>query len=266
MTMLRSVLGKTLWDERRGILVWAIGIVAVGCFYAAFFPAINTPDVAAMMDAMAPELMEALGFTAVGTPAGYLGSTTFGLLGPILTIIFAAWMGIRAVAGDEEAGRLDLLLAHPVARIRVVVERFLALVLAVIAVSSLLFLALLAISGVAELDSIGPANLLAAAVQLAGLGVFFGGLALAIGAATGSRAITAGVVAVVAILSYFGNTLAAQIDGLGWARDVSVFRYYSGGRPLVNGFQAADLAVLLVLAALLVAIGALVFNRRDVAV
>jgi ABC-2 type transport system permease protein len=264
--MLRSVLTKTLWEERQGILAFAVGIVAVGCFYASFFPAINTPDVAAMMENMAPELMEALGFTAVGTPVGYLGSTTFGLLGPILTIIFAAWMGIRAVAGDEEAGRLDLLLAHPVSRIRVVVERFGALVLAVLIVSLLLFAALVVISGVAQFDTIGATNLLAAALHLAVLGVFFGGLALAVGAATGSRSIASGVVAVVAILSYFGNTLAAQIDGLGWARDVSPFRYYSGGRPLANGLQPADLAVLVVVAVLLVAGGCALFNRRDVAV
>jgi ABC-2 type transport system permease protein len=264
--VLRSLLTKTLWDQRRGILAFAIGITAVGTLYAAFFPMISTPDMAAMMDSFAPEMMEALGFTAIGTAAGYLGSTTFGLLGPILTIIFGAWMGIRAVAGDEEAGRLDLLLAHPVSRIRVVAERFVALLLALVGVSLVLFLALALISGVAELGEIGLPNLLAASLHLAVLGAFFGGLALAVGAATGSRAIASAVVAVVAIVAYFGNTLAAQIEGLAWARDVSPFHFYSGGRPLVNGVQPVDLAILLVAATALVALGTVVFNRRDVAV
>jgi hypothetical protein len=39
-----------------------------------------------------------------------------------------------------------------------------------------------------------------------------------------------------------------------------------GGRPLANGFQAADVAVLLGTATVLVAAGALVFSRRDVSV
>ncbi len=264
--MLRSLLAKTIRDERRGILAWAVGIVAVGTFYAAFFPVINAPDVAGMMDNMAPELMEALGFTAIATPAGYLGSTTFGLLGPILTIMFASWMGIRAVAGDEDAGRLDLLLAHPVSRVRIVVERFGALAVAVVAVCLVLFAALVAISGPAQFSDLGATSLLAAAIHLAVLGIFFGGLALAVGAATGSRSITSGVVAVVAILSYFGNTLAAQIDGLGWARDISPFHFYSGGRPLVNGVQVTDLAILVLVAIALVGVGTALFTRRDVAV
>ena len=45
------------------------------------------------MESFAPEFMEALGFAAITTPAGYLGSTTFGLLGPILMILFGAWFG-----------------------------------------------------------------------------------------------------------------------------------------------------------------------------
>ena len=264
--MLRSVFAKTLWEQRRSLLAWAIGITAVGVFYASFFPAINTPDISAAMENIAPEFMEALGFAAIATPAGYLGSTTFGILGPILVIIMCAWIGTRAIAGDEETGRLDILLAHPVSRTRIVVERYGALVVGVVLVCLVLFVALVAISGVAQLGDIGASNLLAASIHLAALGAFFGGLALAVGAATGSRAITSASIAVVGILSYFGNTLASQIDFIAWARDLSPFRYYSGGRPLVNGLQPTDLLILLGVGLGLVAVGALVFNRRDVGV
>ena len=264
--MLRSIFAKTLWEQRRALLGWTIGITAVGVFYAAFYPAINSPEISSAMDAIAPELMEALGFAAISTPAGYLGSTTFGLLGPILTIIFGASLGIRAVAGDEETGRLDVLLAHPVSRARIAAERFGSLALAMLLVSLVLFVALVAASGPAQFGEIGVANLLAAALHLAVLGTFFGGLALAVGAATGSRAIATAVVAIVGVVSYFANTLAAQVEAIAWARDLSPFRYYSGGRPLVNGLQAVDLGILLVVAGALVVAGIAAFSRRDVAV
>ena len=61
--MLHSVFGKTLWQQRRALLAWAIGITAVGVFYAAFFPAMNGPEISEAMENIAPELMEALGFT-----------------------------------------------------------------------------------------------------------------------------------------------------------------------------------------------------------
>ena len=264
--MLRNVLTKTLWEMRRSLLGWTIGITAVGVFYAAFFPAIRTPEYEEMMESFAPEMMEALGFTAITTPAGYLGSTTFGLLGPILMIAFATWFGTRAIAGDEDSGKLDLLLAHPVSRWEIVAQRFGALIVASIGISLVLFVGLVAVSGPAEFDDIGVANLLAASTHLAALGILFGGLALAVGAATASRALSTAAVAIVGIVGYFGNTMAARIPEIGLLGDVSPFRLYSGGRPLVNGFQPLDLAALAVAAIVLVAIGGAVFNRRDVAV
>ena len=264
--MLRSLVTKTLWEQRKALIGWTIGITAVGVFYAGFFPAMNGPEISEAMENIAPELMEALGFTAISTPAGYLGSTTFGLLGPILTIVMGTWLGVRAVAGDEDSGRLDVLLAHPISRVRLAVERFVALAIAMLLVCLVLFAALAAVSDVAQLGEIGITNLLAASLHLAGLGIFFGGLALAVGAATGSRGIATAVVAVVGVVSYFANTLAAQIDAVSWARNLSPFRYYSGGRPLVNGVQSADLAILVILAIALVAVGTALFTRRDVGV
>jgi ABC-2 type transport system permease protein len=264
--MLRSVFTKTLWEMRRALLGWTIGATAVGVLYAAFYPAIKAPEYAEMMESFAPELMEALGFTDFVSPAGYLGSTTFGILGPVLLIIFGAWFGTRAVAGDEDNGKLDVLLAHPVPRWRIVVERFGSLIVGAAIICLVLFAALLAISGPAEFADIGAANLLAGSTHLAALTIFFGGLALAVGAATGSRGLATGVVAIVGVLGYFGNTMSSQIQEIAWVRDISPFKYYAGGRPLANGFQAVDLTVLIVMAVVLVAIGTAFFSRRDVAV
>ena len=91
-------------------------------------------------------------------------------------------------------------------------------------------------------------------------------LALPVGAATGRRSAAFAAVAVVAILGFFGNNLGPTIEGLGWLRDISPFRYYSGGQPLRNGLQPADLLVLAIVSLLLVGAGGWRFNRRDLAV
>jgi len=264
--MLRSVFGKSLWDQRRGILIWTVAIAAVGVLYAAFWPLMNNPEMAAVLDAYPPELLDALGFTDITSPAGYLGATTFGLLGPFLVLVFGAILGSRAIAGDEEAGRLDVLLAHPVERWSVVVQRFAAMVLALALPMVLLFVALLVASGPAEFTSIGVARLAAATLQLGTFGVFFGSLALAVGAAIGSRGIAWGAVALVGVLGYLANTLAPSIDAISWSRSFSPFYYYSGGRPLVNGLQVDDMLVLLACVAVLVAVALVGFRRRDIAV
>jgi ABC-2 type transport system permease protein len=264
--MLRSVFTKTLWDQRRVLLGWTIGITAVGVGYAAFYPAVNSPQYLDMLESFPPGVMDAMGFADIGTAAGYLGSTTFGLLGPALIVAMAAALGGSAIAGDEESGRLDLTLAHPVSRWAVLTQRFAALVVGMFVVCAVLALALLAISGPAELNEIGPANLAAGGLQLALLGTLFGAVAIAVGAATGRRTLVYAVVAIVGVVGFFGNNLGPAVEGLAWLRDVSPFHYYSGGLPLRNGVQPVDAAVLALASIVLVVAGGWRFDRRDLAV
>jgi ABC-2 type transport system permease protein len=264
--MLRSVFGKSLWDQRRGILIWTLAIAAVGVLYAAFWPLMDNPEMAAVLEAYPPELLNALGFTDITSPAGYLGATSFGLLGPILVIVFAAALGSRAIAGDEESGRLDVLLAHPVERWQVVVQRAGAMVVAITLPVAALFIALLIAAGPADFASIGAANLAAASLHLGLLGLFFGSLGLAVGAVTGSRGLAWGSIALVGVLGYIANTLGPSIDAISWSRSFSPFYYYSGGKPLLNGVQVDDALVLLACSVALVAVAIIGLRRRDIAV
>jgi ABC-2 type transport system permease protein len=264
--MLRSVFGKTLRDQRRSLLGWAIAVAAVGALYAAFWPLMLSPEMQAAMEAFPPALLEALGYEDITTAAGYVGSTTFGLLGPALTIVFAAAVGGSAIAGEEESGRLDLTLAHPVSRWSVALQRFAAMVVGMLLVGAVLAITLIAISGPAELDDIGTANLAAASLHLSVFGIFFGALGLGVGAMTGRRGLAFAAVAIVAIGGFLANNLAPMVDEIAFLRDISPFHFYSGGEPLKNGLQVADLGVLLAASAVLVGIGGLLFDRRDVAV
>jgi len=264
--MLRSVFGRSLWDQRLGILVWSIGIAAVGVMYAAFYPTLNSPEMIQFMEAYPKEIMDAMGITDLTSPEGYLGGTTYGILGPVLILIFAASLGGRAIAGEEEAGRLDVLLAHPVTRSQVVIERAAAMLVALALAGLVLLLGMTAMAGVAEFASIGVVNLAAASAQLVLLGLFFGALALAVGALTGRRGLALGVVAIVGVLTYFGNNLGPSVDWLAWSQNVSPFHYYSGGEPLRNGFQVLDSLVLLAASLVLVALAVIGFERRDIAV
>jgi ABC-2 type transport system permease protein len=264
--MLRNVFAKTLWDQRRGIIGWSLGIAAVGVLYAGFYPSMANPDMAAAMEAFPEGMLDALGFADITSPAGYLAGTTYGLLGPVLMIIFASILGAGALAGEEEAGRLDVLLAHPIDRWSVLVQRAGALLVALAVAGIALFLVMTAAAGPAQYEEIGAVNLGAATVQLVLLGAFFGALALSVGALTGRRAMALAVAAIVGIATYFANTLGPSVDAIAWSRNVSPFRYYSGGQPLVNGWQLSDGLVLLLAAAVMVAIGVVGFRRRDIAV
>ena len=184
----------------------------------------------------------------------------------ILLLAFGSALGIRAIAGDEEAGLLDVLLAHPIERTRFLVERAAAMFVALAVAGFSLFLVMVAIAGLVGFEEIGAVNFAAASVQIVLLGSFFGALALFVGAATGKRSLAAGAVAIVGVLSYFANTLGPSIDLLRWTRDLSPFHYYSGGQPLRNGIQYGDAAVLVVAIIVLIAVAAVAFRPRDIGV
>ena len=238
----------------------------VAVLYAAFWPTVNTPQ---MQDALRnyPEgVLEAFNYNDLTSPAGYLGSSVYGLLIPLLVAVFAIAYGTRAVAGDEEAGTLELLLAHPVSRTQLALQRFAALTTALALVGVVLWLGMVAIAGPAELADITAAEFAAAATQLVLFGACLGALAFAVGAATGRKALTLGISAGVAVPAYLANGVFPQVQGLEWTRDLSPWHWYLGGEPLKNGLQTSDALLLLAVTVVLVTAGSWAFNRRDVAV
>ncbi|MFS8478666.1 MAG: ABC transporter permease [Micromonosporaceae bacterium] len=264
--MLRNVFTKWLRDARWSLLGWAIAVPAVAAMYAAFWPSMRSPEMMRALEAYPESVLEALNYNDVTSAAGYLSSAVYGLLISLLMAVFAIGAGTRAVAGDEEAGTLDLVLAYPVSRTRLALQRFAALAVAIGIICTVLWLAMVALRGPAQLEGISVGELAAMTLQLGLFAAAFGALAFAIGAATGRKALTLGISAGVAVLGYLANGVIPQVEGLEWVRNLSPWHWYLGGDPLVNGLQPRGSALLLAVTAVLVAAGVRAFARRDVAV
>ncbi|WP_329102013.1 ABC transporter permease [Micromonospora sp. NBC_01699] len=257
-----SVMTKSLWDSRRSLAGFAVGTALVGAMYAGFYPQVADGAMGQAVEGFSPAMREALNMEDLSSAAGYLGSSVFGIIVPLIAVIYGIATGTRAIAGDEEAGYLDLLLAHPVTRTRLLLHRFLALTIGAFALAGLVWLAMLTIRSGAQLDTVSIAQFTAQCLALALLATFFGTAAITIGAVTGSRAAALAGTAVLGVLTYAANTFAAQI-GADAARYASPFHYYIGDEPLRNGFQWADLGILTAAIALLVSTAITAFNRRD---
>ncbi|MEH0824363.1 MULTISPECIES: ABC transporter permease subunit [unclassified Micromonospora] len=254
----RTMFTKTLYDNRRIFAVWAIATGLLAMMYASFYPQISA-------DAMAnvPEAMRGFGFDDTGTAAGYLQGAVFGLLVPLLVTFYGAATGARMISADEDTGYLDLLLAHPISRTRLLLHRYAALAAGALLIAAATLAAVLAVRNSANLDTITVGNFAAQAVNLALLGLLFGAVATSIGAATGtSRATAFGLTAGLGVLSYALHGFAPQI-GADWLRYLTPFHYYIGGEPLRHGLQVADAALLAAATIALIAAGAWRLNRRD---
>ncbi|MHA6762253.1 ABC transporter permease subunit [Streptacidiphilus sp. PAMC 29251] len=261
-----TVFRKHLTDNRRGFLGWALAITAVAAMYSSIWPVMGqNSGLATAIDSFPQSLRDAFHLQDYGTAAGYFGSTVFGLLVPILLAVFAVAAGTKAIAGDEEAGTLELVLAHPVRRVRLAVSRWLAVLAAVVLVGAVLLLVELALRVPAEFTAISVANLAAMTFQLVLFGFCFASIAFGIGAGTGRRlyAIVGG--AYVTVAAYLCDSFLPQIKGLHWIQSYSPFHWYTGGEPLVNGIQWTHCALLAGVGLCFAAGGIWGFNRRDLA-
>ena len=265
--MVRGVLAKTLYDQRRGLLAWALSLVLLVAMYVSIWPSIkNQPSLSDFLNRM-PEAFRSL-FAASGadmsTPVGYVQIELMSFLGPLIVILYAVVAGGAAVAGEEDRHTLDLLLATPVSRARIVLAKAGAMVLGTFLLAAVTGLALV-LEGRWAAMVLPVGGVVAAMLHLALLGLVFGALALAVGAATGHLAASRAVPAVVAVVAYLVNGLGPQVPWLRPVRRLSPFYQFNGHDPLRNGVSAAAVLVAVGTVVVLVTLAVVGFRRRDVA-
>ena len=265
--MLRSVMPKTLYDQRRGLLAWVVSLVLLVAMYVAIWPSIKSqPSLADFLNKM-PQAFRSL-FAASGadmsTPLGYVQIELMSFLGPLIVILYAVTAGAAAVAGEEDRHTLDLLLANPVSRRRLVLEKAAAMALGTFALAAVTGASLLLEGRWADL-TLPVGGVAAAMLHMALLGVVFGALALAVGASFGHAGASRAVPAVVAVVAYVVNGLAPQVSWLQPVRKLSPFYQFNGNDPLRNGVSWAAVLVAAATVLVLVALAIAGFRRRDVA-
>ncbi len=264
-SMLSTVLAKTLRDQRKALIWWALGLGGTVLMYAALWP--NIRENAAQFNEYIQNLPEAVRNLMggdYGTPAGYLQSELFSFLGPILFLVFTVGAGARAIAGEEEAGTLDLLLSAPVRRQRVLLDKFGAMVVSTFVLAFVMWLGIVALGPAFDLrPDLG--NFTGAILSLYLLAIAFGSIALAVGCGTGSKGLAIGLPAGVALVTFLVHMFARVVEALEPFRLLSPFYYYIGNDPLFNGLDPVHALVLAGISAVCLAIALVTFERRDLA-
>ncbi len=195
---------------------------------------------------------------------GYIRSEVFSTMGPLLLLILAIGGGARAIAGEEEGRTLDLLLANPVRRRTVVLQKFTAMAVSAAGIGLVLLVGIAAFGPVFGLH-VGLLNLAAAVVSAIALAVGFGAIALAVGCWRGKRSVAIAASTSLAVAMYLLNILAPSIEGMSRYRVLSPFYHYIEYDPLRTGFSAFHLSVLIAIAAVALGLALLSFERRDLA-
>ena len=268
--MLNNVTLKTLRDRRRSLFWWVVGIftylLGIGAVYP--FVAENQEQFESLISAYPEELLAIMGIggdESLFDPVGFMQAEALGWIVPLVFSIFGAVQGAWAVAGEEETGTIDLVMATPLSRSGLVWQKWLALALTEVVLGAALFASIAVDGWLFEVD-IPLGNIGAGALMAVLLGVCFGSLALALGALTGLRSVSVGVVTFVAAGSYLLNALGSLVESLDALKPLSPFYYYNTSNPLRNGLDFEHALILGGLAVVFMGIGLLAVRRRDLGV
>ncbi|PSQ45684.1 ABC transporter permease [Halobacteriales archaeon SW_6_65_15] len=257
-------------SERRikGALVVAVLLGVLSVLFVSLFPSIASSgvDFEAYMESLPPALQAAFGASgglAITTIEGFLAVELYQFFWVLMLGIYLAYQAGGLIAGDVERGRMDVLLAAPVFRRRVVVEKFLSLVPGVVVVN--LVVGLLVYGAVVVIgESISVADLAMAHLLSIPYLLACGAIGLLLSVLTDDSDVAKrgglGVIFGLFLLESIGESA-----DLGWLGAISPTRYYDPTAILVSGeYDWAGAAILLAGTAGLVALSAWWFSRKDI--
>lgn len=255
-----SLFAKTMRDQRWQVAGFGLALAAMSSTAVFLWPSVRDT----LQNFELPAAVKAFIGTdlSIATAAGYLSARYFGWV-DVLLIVYAVIQGTGAIAGEESGGTMDLLLAQPITRRDVVLQKVAATVIGgalIIAIGWLGF----ALSVPFVRIDVSLADTAIASANMFPITLLFFALSLCAGAVAPSRGVASAIAIGLATAWYFISILANGVESLHNLRYATPFYYYGSGASLVHGIDWWHVGLLLGASAGLLALTIHAFGRRDV--
>jgi ABC-2 type transport system permease protein len=246
--------------RRRSTIGYAAGVALYALVVVALYPSFkNQTSLNSLSGSTAAALFGVTG--PLTSPSGWLNANIYNNFLPLIMLLLTIGYGASTLAGQDEAGTLALVTALPLRRRTILFQK--AGAMAVQAVILAAAVTICVLTGLGFQLDVSPGDVTAASVALVLMGLDFGLITMAVGAATGRRGTALGAGASLAAASYLLSSLASTVSWIRPGRYLSLFYYAVGNDQISNGVSAGDFAVLILvgLGALFAAVFA--FRRAD---
>jgi ABC-2 type transport system permease protein len=248
--------------RRRSTIGYCVGMALYVLVIVVLYPSFKDATNLDQLTRDSPGVAALFGISgSLTSPTGWLSANIYANFFPLLILLITIGYGAWCLAGQEADGRLELVLSLPFARRRLVLQKVLVLTILAALFSVVVFLFVL-IGRRFDL-TFSVANVAGATLGVALLGIDFGVLALAVGAATGSRGTAIAIAAAVASASYLISSMAPLVDWLEPFRYVSLFYWAVGNGQLDQGLSWASFGVLTGVAIVTSLLALTAFERHD---
>jgi ABC-2 type transport system permease protein len=243
---LRAQLGPAFW--------WLLGLGGYVAWITALLPSLIGP----LQNILAGNPALKVLFSQTNTNTGLLATVVF-QFAPLLSVLFVLTQALTW-SNDLDSGRLELVLSTPIARWRLLLERFGALFLFAL-LAPLLIWGAVSLSTRLVNVSVDNEKIAAAALGILPLEMLIAAFVYAVAARLRSSAIL-GLVTLYLVLSFLSEMFISLLKLPDWVMSLSIFHAY--GSPATEGWRWGPWGIMLGIALILLIAGIAQFQLADV--
>lgn len=263
---MRPIISWTLRIRRWSTLWWSVGIIAFITLELSVYPSIKSQakQLNQLIDKLPDTVRSLFGASDLFSPVGYLNSRLFYLLLPLMLSILAIGLGSSLIAREESEHTIELLLARPLSRAKLLLAKLTG---GFVVVSVVALVTALAISiGVKIVDLSVPIPYLLFAVFLAMLlAILFGMIAFVITCVgRRGRGSAIAVASLIGLGGYVVASLESDVHWLKWPAKLFPYHYYNPTSVLQGNYAWLTASWLMAFILILGILSWLAFRNRDI--
>ncbi|MQF98628.1 MAG: hypothetical protein FI729_03760 [SAR202 cluster bacterium] len=262
--LLNNVLIKTIRDQIRPLKWWSLGI-SIYCSSITFLYVAMEDSIGEMAELYPAEVAKVFGIdniSDIASPSGWLNAEAYSLMLPICLIIFGVFAGANSIGAEEENRTIEILLSEPLSRTSLFFQKYAVFMLNMIIMSSIICLSIYIPNLIINME-LGIYGIFSATLSVTLIAILMGTGSFSISAITGKRRLSLIIPVVVSLLSYMSNVADSLSDSFDVINRLSLFRYYDIPEAFETGVNFPVAAIFLAVTFVILSLGCLSFNRRD---
>lgn len=261
-----AVIKAELRTRRFYLLWWSLGLIALIALTVLAYGAVKdqSGQLNKAFGNLSSSISSFVGTNDMFSPIGYLNSQLYYITLPILFIILGITLSGSLINKEEQHHTLELLLARPVGRSRLILAKALAGVV-VITILGVVTAAVIILCSLSVHLGVPSGHLALATLWMILFSGAFGAISFMLYAAS---SMTRRAAAAVAILISFGGYILASLSGLvhqlTWPAKIFPYHYYNPGAILTGKISHGLVIYLAIIYFVSIAVALIGFYRRDI--
>ncbi|MBU1118814.1 ABC transporter permease [Patescibacteria group bacterium] len=265
-----TIIWRTILDRKVSVIAYSLAGILFMWMFVGLYPSIkeNTAEFDELLKAYPQELIKAFGIEELSfdTLERFLAVEQYSITWPLMAVFMVVSFAGMALAREIEKGTAEILLSRPVSRLTIFFSKYIA---GIKAFAIFTIVSIFSVVPLAEMYNIDYS--LENQAKTALLGFLFGlaifSFSYMLSAMFSERSKAYMISGGVLILMYVLKIMSSLEDNLENLKYASFFHYFDANKTLIYGeIDTTSVLVFLGVTVVCTVIGAIWFNKRDIAI